>query len=356
MGRTKFLSQTGIMWTMDNAEQFEQELMRFGLSKYESKVLIALLVHGPQTASRVVKLSGIPQPRIYDVFSSLSRKGFVESTSGRKKLYRAIPVQSSLGKYVNDLDKFVKRLDVEIENIKSIKPVKAYYIWTIEGPQNIDARIGSMIHQARSEIILSVDRRKLRNNLQAIRNASDHGITVALVVFDDVDQETINLIPSDVIVNRRAGRAAEIVMVDRALGLVDLGIADDPEDYAIYFDDNKMLHLLSYYFYLMVWQNSRDTLRIPKLSHYTLNNIWLTCEIIDSFIKDNISLSGEVDGIMNGTSIHLIGKVTGTKVQPGVQQTFFLECADRTYSVGGKTAVMEDVRMTKITLKMQYGK
>ena len=56
---------------MDNAEQFEQDLIKFGLGKYESKVLIALLVNGPQTASGVVKLSGIPQPRIYDVFSSL---------------------------------------------------------------------------------------------------------------------------------------------------------------------------------------------------------------------------------------------------------------------------------------------
>ncbi|WP_075056556.1 TrmB family transcriptional regulator [Thermogymnomonas acidicola] len=57
-------------------EDVFQVLQDFGLSPYEIRVYRALVLNGPQTAGEVLKSSGIPQPRVYDVLKKLSERGW----------------------------------------------------------------------------------------------------------------------------------------------------------------------------------------------------------------------------------------------------------------------------------------
>lgn len=62
-------------------------LQKFGFSQYESKVYETLVAsEDPMDASTVVKHSGVPKAKIYEVLSRLSDKGLVsDSISDRKK-------------------------------------------------------------------------------------------------------------------------------------------------------------------------------------------------------------------------------------------------------------------------------
>ena len=60
-------------------------LSGFGLSPYEIKVYSTLALKGELTPSQIVRVSGIPQPRVYDVLRNLHDKGLVEFSPTKKR-------------------------------------------------------------------------------------------------------------------------------------------------------------------------------------------------------------------------------------------------------------------------------
>ena len=49
-------------------------LKDFGLTDYESRVMESLLLNDSLTPGEIVSISGIPQPRVYDVLGKLKDK------------------------------------------------------------------------------------------------------------------------------------------------------------------------------------------------------------------------------------------------------------------------------------------
>lgn len=65
------------------------ELNKLGLSTYEARVYFALLGRSSFTAGEVVKVSGVPRQRVYDVLLSLHRKGFCIFKPGKVQRFSA---------------------------------------------------------------------------------------------------------------------------------------------------------------------------------------------------------------------------------------------------------------------------
>ncbi len=75
-------------------DEIIEKLQRLGLTKYESLAYITLLKLGPSKATDITKESGIPHTRVYDVLSSLHRKGFVDVMQGTPRLYKPVNPRS----------------------------------------------------------------------------------------------------------------------------------------------------------------------------------------------------------------------------------------------------------------------
>lgn len=61
-------------------------LQKFGFSQYESKVYETLVAgDGPMDATSVVKHSGVPKAKIYEVLSRLIDKGLISDSISEKK-------------------------------------------------------------------------------------------------------------------------------------------------------------------------------------------------------------------------------------------------------------------------------
>ena len=80
-----------------------------GLTPYESKAYIAVLLHGPLSPNGVNQKSGIPRPRTYDVLNSLVGKGLLMEQPGRPTMYAAIDPQVGLEKMIVELERRMLR-------------------------------------------------------------------------------------------------------------------------------------------------------------------------------------------------------------------------------------------------------
>jgi sugar-specific transcriptional regulator TrmB len=85
-----------------------EELIRLlneelGLTPYESRAYIAVLLHGPLSPQGVNQKSGIPRPRTYDVLNGLIGKGLLMEQPGRPTMYAAVPPQAGLEKMMLQL-------------------------------------------------------------------------------------------------------------------------------------------------------------------------------------------------------------------------------------------------------------
>jgi len=80
-----------------------------GLTPYESRAYMALLLHGPLSPRGVNQKSGIPRPRTYDVLNSLVGKGLLMEQPGRPRMYAAVDPRVGLEKMMMELERKMLR-------------------------------------------------------------------------------------------------------------------------------------------------------------------------------------------------------------------------------------------------------
>ncbi|MBX8632388.1 MAG: hypothetical protein KIY12_02140 [Thermoplasmata archaeon] len=80
----------------------KNSLHRLGLTEYESEIVQALIGRGsvPLSYREAMAITGVPYGRIYSVFDSLERKGFLENLGGRPKRYLLRPLGEVLDDYL----------------------------------------------------------------------------------------------------------------------------------------------------------------------------------------------------------------------------------------------------------------
>ncbi|SMD30896.1 TrmB family transcriptional regulator [Picrophilus oshimae] len=326
-------------------------LAKFGLSNYEIKVYKTLLLKGPNTPTGTVKIAGIPQPRIYDLFSSLQEKGFVDTVTGKKHLYRAVPVSIVLRRQVAWMDNYVNSLEEYVEKYRETEDVKEPYIWFVKGNKNVEDRMKSMFYSARDEIILSLSKQSFLNMSGFISRTIKKGITIALVLFSDSSADVIEKVPKGTILKIRDQKPLEMMMVDRSYILSNLKSGVENSDYSIYLEEDQLMHVLSYYFLYNIWQPSEYRYYPDNGGfYYRFTTIWLACDVIDYYLRLGIKVKGQLSGIYKNNRINITGIIKRVERINGVKQSFFIESSNGNFSVGGKSAILEDVKMLDLEI------
>jgi sugar-specific transcriptional regulator TrmB len=78
------------------------QLIRLGLTSYESKAYLALLRRDSSTAAQAARLANVPRQRIYDVLASLVEKGLASTRPGQVVKYAAVAPDLALERLVSD--------------------------------------------------------------------------------------------------------------------------------------------------------------------------------------------------------------------------------------------------------------
>ena len=100
-------------------KEAEALLKQLGLTQYESKALLVLLMQGKSTADRVSNVGGIPLPRVYDTMSSLSGRGLILTSRTRPQTFQAINPKRFFDLIKGDEK---KKLEEKVRSIDGVAP------------------------------------------------------------------------------------------------------------------------------------------------------------------------------------------------------------------------------------------
>ncbi len=334
-------------------EDIFEGLSKFGLSSYEIKIYESLILNGPMASTEIVKSTGVPQPRVYDLFTSLLKKGFIEQSLGKKTIYKAVPISTIMKRqrewlesYSTNLERYVQKRKIYSSNYKS-------FLSVVEKDEKITEKIINMINETESELILSVKYERLNSVMPDLTNAAKKGITILLLVYVASQKEirSINL-EGNVLIRYSGSKGNEMTMCDRKSCLVTVLGDEGSKDYGIYLEEDDLIHVMSYYFNQSLWHEAKVLKNFDPSRKWEFSNIWVACDAIDCFMKDGYRIEAYVEGYFHEDRRHIKGMVERTERIPFVRNSIYIKDEDeRIYSVGGKTASLEDIKMTKITIR-----
>lgn len=138
-------------------------LIKIGLNAYEAQAYLTLLHYTGLAAKELSKVSGIPQPRVYDTMASLERKGFAYSQPGKGTRFFAVEPGQALSRHLEKIELKVKE-QRELINVlsKKLRPIYEKgqrnripfdFIWVIKDPKHIASEVIKRAKKAKSEIV-----------------------------------------------------------------------------------------------------------------------------------------------------------------------------------------------------------
>jgi sugar-specific transcriptional regulator TrmB len=85
---------------------------QLGLTPYESRAYVSLMIQGPMSPSELAQKTSIPRPRAYDVLRSLAEKGLLMEQSGRPSIYAAVEPAQGLKNVL---------IEIEMETLRRLE-------------------------------------------------------------------------------------------------------------------------------------------------------------------------------------------------------------------------------------------
>ncbi len=320
-------------------------LSKLNLSNYEIRIYKALLLKGPMNSTNIVKETSIPQPRVYDLFSSLQNKGFIESSAGRKKLYKAIPISTVMERERRWLDSYSFDLERYVQNKKIYNNTKDSFISIIEGDDHITEKFYSLIEQTEDELILSINYDRYKLLYPAIEKLTLKNVTLVIILFLDRPQRMNEQFEGNCFVRTMTGKPIEMIISDRTSCVIKMETKERKNDVALYFEEDNFIHVVSNYFNQSLWKYG--TIYIDKMNEkcIRLRTIWLACDLIEYLLANDYKINAHLEGYHIDDYRNLDGEITKVDKIPFVRDTFFIRSKGKEYSVGGKTSNIEELRM-----------
>lgn len=174
-----FMVQGGIM------------LKEFGFSQYESKVYEVLVSsEEAMDINILVKYSGVPKTKIYEVISRMIDKGMImEAISEKKKMYTAL-----------SLDLAIQRLTAEfqanIEKFKEATTKKTFSddrVWSFKLQSSVEAQNKQLIEAANKSIRISAWNDDFHEYLPLLEQKEKQGLDIRAHVVGNIQANLKNL-------------------------------------------------------------------------------------------------------------------------------------------------------------------
>ncbi|KQL54898.1 TrmB family transcriptional regulator [Heyndrickxia shackletonii] len=160
-------------------------LQKFGFSQYESQVFEVLASsEDPMDATNIVKYSGVPKAKIYEVISRLIEKGMVlDSISEKKKLYTALPLPLVINKLTSEFQDNVKQL----ENNTYKRTFYDEHVWSLKMESSIRAQSNQLVQEAKKSILISGWKDDIIEYLPILQDKEENGVEVEVLVVGNLE-------------------------------------------------------------------------------------------------------------------------------------------------------------------------
>ncbi|MHA1974254.1 MAG: TrmB family transcriptional regulator [Candidatus Hodarchaeales archaeon] len=180
-----------------------EALLKFGLSKYESRVLVSLYVLKESDVKTIAVTAQVPMGRIYDALNRLTQNGLIQKikTKGKPLRYRSYDYKVALKNVFDTVKKdmesamnHVMESIAQLEKIRVVAEPKLEPVEVIFGDENIATALSDTILRAKHDIIISMSveyLKKQKNTLQSIKNKN---ITKLAICISDEEMRKLEIL------------------------------------------------------------------------------------------------------------------------------------------------------------------
>ncbi|AAL80248.1 transcriptional regulator [Pyrococcus furiosus DSM 3638] len=329
-------------------EEILQKLQKFGLTKYESLAYLTLLKLGPSKATDVTKESGIPHTRIYDVLSSLARKGFVDIVHGTPRLYAPVNPEIVLEKIREDLISDIERLKKAFQELyREVHGEELPEIWTVHGFENTIDRAQHIIRSAKHDILINTP----YEFLEYLRGVLEKRNDVLIIVISNFSEIPLWLRNKNNVILARSGQAPWLLGT-WVIGDINYALffGTLPEDkgkerfYSFWVKSTRLIQNYVHWFYTMYFDNSE----IVKPLNYermekplTLSHIRTVITVLkQAGLPRNIEVIGR--SLADKKQVTIKGKVIDYEYTP-LTANITVKTDNKKIKVGGLGSYLEDI-------------
>ncbi|MFA5312047.1 MAG: helix-turn-helix domain-containing protein [Methanomassiliicoccales archaeon] len=203
-------------------------LKNLGLSEYESRIFVAIVVKSHGSADELAEQSSIPRTSAYKALQSLEEKRLITSVHGRPTIFHHVDLEEIRKKFLAELNDTFNKLN-SVKGLFSEKGTPEL-VYTIAGRNRVVAKIGDMIDSATRSILISSPMMKdLRTEHgHRFKEAINRGIEVIIV------SEPMVKVPDATLVYRKNDLIATDIIIDASIAMMashdlDLcGYSDNP--------------------------------------------------------------------------------------------------------------------------------
>ncbi len=161
-------------------------LKRCGLSEYEARAYMGLVILGFGTPQRVAEVTKIPRTSAYKSLTLLEEKGFVTASPGKPKIFHPEDPLAKGDEIAEDIREAFRKLSL-VSGMLSEKGVPQL-IYTIVGREKVMEKIGEMLDSSTVRFLISTPAiRDIRKTYgKKFADARKRGVTVTIITAPSV--------------------------------------------------------------------------------------------------------------------------------------------------------------------------
>ncbi|MGD0057668.1 MAG: helix-turn-helix domain-containing protein [Methanomassiliicoccales archaeon] len=189
-------------------------LRKIGMSEYEAKAYVGLIVQQHATADEVASIAEIPRTSAYKALQSLREKGFVDMSEGRPAMFHSLPTEEIKGRIVEDIKDAFNKLE-SVRGMLSEKGIPQL-VFTISGRERVLSKIGEILEASRRRFLISTSQMQAVRvaHSQRFKDAVKRGVEVLVVA------EPFVKVPACTKVYRKTDLIATDVIGDGEMALI----------------------------------------------------------------------------------------------------------------------------------------
>ena len=321
-------------------------LLELGLKPYQAKVYLALIDGKEKTASELVSITNVPQPRIYDTLESLANLGLVEIILTKPRRYRGIPPEEALDKLVDYANrKIMQSHELAIEALKDIRRIgeesPLLGVKVIKNISDAINRARKIFQSSLYEVLIAGPPELIQQvfgNFDELYAKKEK--MIAVVAYEEEIP-----IPKDypwLAIRKRTVGVVPLIVVDSARSLVFR------ENYALEITDAGLLRLLLDFYYHSLWRGSTPikNFEARKGLMYSSTSLWLIKGLLDDSLRKGYKVNLEVEGMdkREKKTKRIVGEIIEVRENShGVTISVIMNADGRILSIGGLGAIFEDI-------------
>lgn len=339
-----------------------------GLSPYQADAYEALLELGSSPASEIAAVSGVPQPRIYDVLRSLEDMDYA-TVYERDQLYaRANDPSKALAGLRTAVERYESAI-AEIEARYQAPAVQAGDVSLVQRFRTVFEHARENIGTASEHIQLAITPDRFSDLRSALRAAHERGVHIQISLYCPPDEQfpfdrsTFDGVCTEVRQRDLPGPFLLLTDRQRACYAPHNRVS---HEYGVLVDDYTTAYVFHWYYLTRLWE-VYDTIYSDHSDHPPHQFVEITdcIRAIEPALDDGAMISGRVIGefVRTGRECDLSGEFvdveyTGSRTdeppaslaQLAAEATIHFEADDR-YTVGGRGAHTEDIAAKRFSIE-----